>query len=84
MGVLHYILGIQVTRFDAGSLHLCQRKYVLDLLDRCGLTIAKGVPTPMVSTLMLSKHDGVLIDDPTEYRSIAEALQYVVLIAYTG
>lgn len=79
MGELHYFLGVKVTRTSTGSLRLCQCKYVMDLLDRCDLASAKGVHTPMVSSPMLSKHDGALVDDPTEYRSITGALQYVVL-----
>lgn len=79
MGALHYFLGVEVTKSAAGSLHLCQCKYILDLLDRCCLTDAKGVHTPMISSSMLSKNDGILLDDPTEYRNIAGALQYVVL-----
>lgn len=79
MGTLHYFLGIEATQTNSGTLHLCQRKYILNLLNRCGLIAAKGVPTPMVSTPMLSKHDGVLLKDPKEYRSINGALQYIVL-----
>lgn len=41
----------------------------------------------MISSPWLSKRDGDLLSDPTEYRSLAGALQYVVLtrpdIAYT-
>lgn len=40
---------------------------------------AKGVPTPMISSSSLFKTDGTPFDDPREYRSLAGALQYVVL-----
>lgn len=53
----------------AGSLHLCQRKYIRDLLERSGLANAKSVNTPMVSSSVLSKDDGDRLSDPTEYRS---------------
>ncbi|KAG8484033.1 hypothetical protein CXB51_023002 [Gossypium anomalum] len=79
MGELHYFLGIEVSRFPSGSLHLCQRKYIRELLARSSMTDAKSVPTPMVSSSMLSKDEGDPIADPTEYRSIAGALQYIVL-----
>lgn len=59
---MYYFLGVEVTRTVDG-LHLCQRKYILGLLDWYGLATTKGVPTPMVSSPVLSKHDGVLIDD---------------------
>ena len=48
---------------------------------------AKSLPTPMVSSLKLSKFQGMPTVDPTFYRSIVGALQYVTLtrpeIAYS-
>ncbi|KAK5847286.1 hypothetical protein PVK06_003591 [Gossypium arboreum] len=40
---------------------------------------AKSVHTPMVSSSMLSKNEGEPLADPTEYRSLAGALQNIVL-----
>ncbi|KAG8489617.1 hypothetical protein CXB51_017591 [Gossypium anomalum] len=79
MGDLHYFLGVEVTRMPTGSLHLCQRKYIRDIFDRSGLANAKSVNTPMISSSILSKSDGDFLSDPTDYRSLAGALQYVVL-----
>ncbi|KAG8490495.1 hypothetical protein CXB51_013610 [Gossypium anomalum] len=79
MGELHYFLGIEVSRSSSGSLHLSQRKYIRELLARSSMSNAKGVHTPMVSSSMLSKNEGEPLADPTEYRSLAGALQYVVL-----
>ncbi|KAG8480669.1 hypothetical protein CXB51_025223 [Gossypium anomalum] len=88
IGDLHYFLGIKVTRSSIGSLHLCQCKYIRDLLDRSSLTNAKSVHTPMNSLSVLSKDEGDRLADPTEYRSLAGALQYMVLtrldIAYAA
>ncbi|KAG8493766.1 hypothetical protein CXB51_011188 [Gossypium anomalum] len=78
MGELHYFLGIEVTRSSTNCLHLCQQKYIRDILERSSMSCAKSVPTPMVSS-SLSKDDGDRLSDPTEYRSLAGALQYVVL-----
>lgn len=87
MGDLHYFLGIEVPRSATGCLHLCQRKYIHDLLNKSSMTHAKSVHAPMISSSPLSKDDGEPLYDPTEYRSLAGALQYVVLtrpnIAYT-
>ncbi|XP_052877414.1 uncharacterized mitochondrial protein AtMg00810-like [Gossypium arboreum] len=79
MGELHYFLGIEVSRSSSGSLHLSQRKYIRELLTRSSMANAKGVHTPMVSSSVLSKSEGEPLADPTEYRSLAGALQYVVL-----
>lgn len=49
------------------------------MLERCHLLSAKSVTTPMMSSSSLSKNVGSLIPDPSEYRSIAGALQYVFL-----
>ncbi|KAG8493305.1 hypothetical protein CXB51_010827 [Gossypium anomalum] len=76
---LHYFLGVEVTRSSSGSVHLCQLKYVRDLLARSSLLHAKPVNTPMVSSSQLSKDDGDRLCDPTEYQSLAGALQYVVI-----
>ncbi|KAG8488538.1 hypothetical protein CXB51_016289 [Gossypium anomalum] len=66
MGDLHYFLGIE-------------KKYVRDLLARSSFSNAKPVHTPMISLPRLSKSDGDLLSDPTEYQSLTGALQYVVL-----
>ncbi|KAK5793532.1 hypothetical protein PVK06_034682 [Gossypium arboreum] len=79
MGDLHYFLGLEVNRSSSGSLHLCQRKYIRKLLTRSSMSTAKSVHTPMVSSSMLPKDEGDSLADPTEYRSLASALQYIVL-----
>ncbi|KAA3452496.1 putative LRR receptor-like serine/threonine-protein kinase [Gossypium australe] len=79
MSFLHYFLSIEVTHLKNGGLHLCQQKYVLDFLEGCHMDNAKGVPTPLISSCPLSKHMGTLLVNPRECRSIAGALQYIVL-----
>ncbi|KAG8492104.1 hypothetical protein CXB51_015700 [Gossypium anomalum] len=79
MGNLHYFLGIEVSRSSSGTLHLCQQKYIHELLDRSSMANAKSVHTPMVSSSLLLKDEGERLSDPTEYRSLAGALQYIVL-----
>ncbi|KAG8475464.1 hypothetical protein CXB51_032333 [Gossypium anomalum] len=79
MGELHYFLGIEVSRSSSCSLHLCQRKYIRELLAQSSMINAKSVHTPMVNSSLLSKDEGEPLADPTKYRSIAGALQYIVL-----
>ncbi|PNX62157.1 putative copia-type protein, partial [Trifolium pratense] len=40
---------------------------------------AKGLPTPMVSNLKLSKHGSDYLADATFYRSVVGALQYATI-----
>jgi hypothetical protein len=86
LGALGYFLGIQATQ-DATGLHLRQTKYVLDLLDRTHMTDSKPYKAPCVAGSKMSKFDGELLSNPTEYRHIVGALQYVTLtrpdIAYS-
>lgn len=74
-----YFLGVEVTHLSNVGLHLCQLKYVFDLLDRCNMENAKPVHTPMVSSSLLSKTMSSPIDDPSEYCILAGTLQYVML-----
>ncbi|GMI95461.1 cysteine-rich RLK (RECEPTOR-like protein kinase) 8 [Hibiscus trionum] len=78
LGVLSYFLGIEIT-YVANGFVLSQQKYIRDLLHRCGMESANGLPTPMISNCHLSLNDGSPIPNVTEYRSIVGALQYVVI-----
>jgi len=78
LGPLHYFLGIQATRTSNG-LHLCQSKYVADLLTRTQMQDAKPASSPCAAGSKLSKFDGETLPDYSEYRSIVGALQYCTL-----
>jgi hypothetical protein len=86
LGPLSYFLGIQATRTSEG-LHLCQTKYVVDLLSRTHMADAKPAKSPCVSSSKLSRFDGESLTDISEYRSVVGALQYCTLtrpdIAYS-
>ncbi|KAA3473820.1 hypothetical protein EPI10_024170 [Gossypium australe] len=69
LGALHYFLGIEVNH-SSGCLHLCQRKYIRDIHDRCSMTNAKSIHTPLVNSSIMSKDDGERLEDSTEYRSL--------------
>jgi hypothetical protein len=77
LGVLHHFLGIAVTR-DSNGLFLSQRQYILDLLNRAGMIDCQPARTPVDTSAKLSA-DGEPFSDPTLYRSIAGALQYLTL-----
>ena len=78
LGSLLFFLGIHVTRTDQG-LHLCQAKYIADLLHRTHMQDAKPSKSPSSSGLKLSKYDGGHLPHPTKYKKVVSALQYCTL-----
>ena len=78
LGDLHFFLGISVTRSSNG-LFLSQRQYAVDLLRRAGMSECHPTATPVDARCKLSATDGAPVSDPTEYRSLAGALQYLTL-----
>ncbi|KAD3069268.1 hypothetical protein E3N88_37148 [Mikania micrantha] len=78
MGSLSYFLGVEVIPHTDGLL-LSQRKYILELLTRAGLSAAKPVPTPITTTANLALGDSSPFNNPVQYRQIVGALQYVTL-----
>jgi hypothetical protein len=86
LGPLSYFLGIQVSRTLDG-LHLCQAKYVADILHRTHMADAKPALSPCASGSKLSRFDGAPLQHVSEYRSLVGALQYCTLtrpdIAYS-
>lgn len=78
LGEPHYFLGMEVTKTATG-LHLSQGKYIPALLIGAKMIDAKGIATPMVTTLSLSAHTADPFPDSTIYRSIVGALQYVTI-----
>jgi hypothetical protein len=76
LGSLHHFLGISVTRQSSG-LYLSQRQYCLEILDRAGMSNCKPCATPVDTNAKLSAVDGAPVAAPTDYRSLADTLQYL-------
>ncbi|KAJ0519331.1 putative RNA-directed DNA polymerase [Helianthus annuus] len=76
LGALHYFLGIKVSRHSHG-LFLSQSQYAKDILARASMTACKPCTTPVDLSAKLSATEGPLFADPTLYRSLAGALQYL-------
>jgi hypothetical protein len=75
LGVVHYFLGIEIQPTAMG-LMLRQHKYILDILTRAGMTSCKPVDTP-ISTSKVTILSDPLFSDPTRFRQIMGALQYL-------
>jgi hypothetical protein len=76
LGPLCYFLGISVTRHSYG-IFLSQHKYVEEIIERAAMSSCKPVSTPVDTKAKLSGLSGNPYHDPSEYRSLAGALQYL-------
>ncbi|WVY93401.1 hypothetical protein V8G54_032489 [Vigna mungo] len=79
LGELDYFLGLEVKYLPDSSLIMTQTKYIRDLLSKTHMIEAHPISSPMVSNCKVSKHGADLFSDPTLYRSVGGALQYVTL-----
>ncbi|XP_023748787.1 uncharacterized mitochondrial protein AtMg00810-like [Lactuca sativa] len=75
LGTLNYFLGIAVTR-DKHGMFLSQQKYANEILEWAKMLNCKPGRTPADTS---AKFDGKVppVTDPTLYRSLAGALQYL-------
>ncbi|MFS7923079.1 putative RNA-directed DNA polymerase [Helianthus anomalus] len=78
LGPLHYFLGIEVLQ-NGSNVILSQRKHVLNVLHRAGLSDCKPAVSPMSTSQILLPDDSPLLSDPTVYRQTVGSLQYATL-----
>jgi len=76
LGPLHHFLGMQVQQQDSGLL-LSQRQYMIEILERAGMVDCKPCSTPVDMNPKLSAEVGAPVSDPTDFRSLAGALQWL-------
>ena len=76
LGDLNYFLGVQISRTPFGFT-LTQSKYASDVLHRFHMQNSKPTKTSCYPSTRLLPHNGVALSNPTEYRSMVGALQYL-------
>ncbi|XP_022038377.1 uncharacterized mitochondrial protein AtMg00810-like [Helianthus annuus] len=77
LGNLNYFLGLEVTTTSNG-LFLSQGKYATDILSRADMLDSKPVSTPL-STSDVFLSTGPPFSEPSYYRSLVGALQYLTI-----
>lgn len=76
LGLLSCYLGVEVFRTATG-MYLLQSKYISELLERTGISHLKPCSTPTITGKKFSAFDGELMSNPTIYRSVLGALEYL-------
>ncbi|XP_015970878.1 uncharacterized mitochondrial protein AtMg00810-like [Arachis duranensis] len=71
--------GLEAHYLPEQKLLLTQTKYAKDLLHYARMHNSNPMPTPMMTSLKMSKNDSDPYEDPKQYRSIAGALQYLTI-----
>ncbi|XP_071719047.1 uncharacterized mitochondrial protein AtMg00810-like [Rutidosis leptorrhynchoides] len=75
LGPLNYFLGISITRNQTG-MFLSQKKYATEIIERADMIGCNSSRTPIDTGTKLAA-SGPPVKDPTMYRSLAGALQYL-------
>ncbi|XP_019174280.1 PREDICTED: uncharacterized protein LOC109169846 [Ipomoea nil] len=77
LGKPSFFLGIETVDTPDGVI-LSQRRYMHDLLNRAGMVDCKPLATPASTTQPVTPSDEAF-DNPTQYRRIVGALQYLTI-----
>lgn len=77
-GQLRYFLGIIFLRNNHG-IFLCQKKYVLDILQETGLLESKPADIPLDTSIKLVPDEGEQLVDQSKYKRIVGKLIYLTI-----
>ncbi|XP_014499563.1 uncharacterized protein LOC106760666 [Vigna radiata var. radiata] len=76
LGELKYFLGFEVARSKKG-IHLCQRKYALDILEETGMLGCKPCSTPFLSNNNSLYKTEDYMNNPSDYQRLIGKLFYL-------
>jgi len=76
LGPLKYFMGLKVARSSKG-IHLCQRKYALDILSEIGMLDYKPSQSPLMNNTKILYDKAPLVKDPNSYRRLIGKLLYL-------
>ena len=79
LGKMMYFLDIEVIQ-TADGIWLLQQKYVLDMLEKFGMTGCKPIATPIEQNAKLRSDVGEVLEDATLYRKVVGSLIYATLM----
>uniref|UniRef100_A0A803P4N1 CCHC-type domain-containing protein n=1 Tax=Cannabis sativa TaxID=3483 RepID=A0A803P4N1_CANSA len=78
LGTIRFFLGLEIGRTKRG-ISVSQTPFTVQLLKDTGYIGAKPVSTPMETNLKLSSDKGILLPDPTFFRSLIGKLIYLTI-----
>ncbi|KAM1143556.1 hypothetical protein ACFX15_031820 [Malus domestica] len=76
LGLLHFFLGLQI-EYQSQRLLVHQTKYIKKILQKANMVYCKPCHTPCHSNQKLLNHGSPPFSDPSYYRSLVGALQYL-------
>jgi len=78
LGDLKFFLGQELSRSKEG-IFMCQRHYMLSILEDCGMLACKPSSIPMEANNKLTANSGTKLVDPGSYRRLVGRLLYLTI-----
>ena len=77
MGILHYILDIEVSHTVAASIILSQQKFIKIFSKKYTINVSQSTCTSLLVHLKLTNMDGELLSDLENYKSLVGMFNYL-------